>query len=372
MRNYNWACGRRKLLVSLSVAVLVSGLGARPTPPTSDSAKQAFKNVQVLKDIPADDLVPSMEFISSSLGVSCDFCHVRDAFEKDDKAPKKTARQMIQMVLALNAQNFEGKRAVTCYTCHRGGRAPISIPAIGTKMPSAWEEAYVGEVTPEDLRLKVSSDLPTVADILAKYVTAVGGRSAIAEIVSRMETGTVSFDGDPTFPVEVLSKLPDKRIFTIHMQSGDSSTIFDGVKGWLRSPGSPVHDMHHADLPGAKLDADLHFALNFESTFREFKAVTKTRIGASDCILVFATNPNQPPVELYFDSESGLLLRQVRFAASPLGLNPTQIDYDDYKEFDGVKVPTHLIITAPSRHFDIKFEQVKQNIALPDAKFERP
>ena len=370
MSNYTFS-RNRKLLLSLATALLASELGARSSPATSDSAQHVFKNVQVLKDIPADDLVPSMEFVSSSLGVSCEFCHVRDAFEKDDKTPKKTARQMIQMVLMLNAQNFEGKRAVTCYTCHRGGRAPVSIPAIGIKIPSEREDIYFAEVTPEDLRLRVSHDLPPVADVLTKYVSGLGGRSAIEGIVSRTEKGSVSFDAGPSFPIDVLTKIPDKRILTIHMQSGDSSTAFDGVQGWLSSPGSPVREMHHADLPGAKLDADLHFALNLQNAFSEFKAVSKTRIGASDSILVLARNQNQPPVELYFDSDSGLLLRQVRFAVSPLGLNPTLIDYGDYTEFDGVKVPLHLIIAGANRHLDIKFDQVKQNIALPDSKFER-
>jgi hypothetical protein len=165
--------------------------------------------------------------------------------------------------------------------------------------------------------------------------------------------------------------MPGKRVLTIHLQSGDTSEAFDGLKGWISSPGSSVREMHHADLPGAKLDADLHFALDLPNTFSEFKAITKTQIGGSDCVLVFANNQNQPPVELYFDSNSGLLLRQVRFAVSPLGLNPTRIDYGSYTEIDGVKVPMHLIVAGTNRHLDIKFDQVKQNIALPDSKFER-
>ena len=371
MSNYTASRRRRKLFVSLSLVMLASELGAQPTAATSETAQKAFKNVQVLKDISADDLVSSMEFISSSLGVSCDFCHVRNAFEKDDKTPKKIARQMIQMVITLNGQNFQGKRAVTCYTCHRGGRAPVSIPATGTKVPSDFEDTYVSEIMPEDLQLKVSSGLPPVADILAKYVTALGGRSAIERILTRMEKGSVSFDGGPRFPIEVLTKIPDKRIFTIHMQSGDSSTAFDGAKGWSSSPGSPVRDMRRADLPGARLDADLQFALNLQKTFSEFKALTKTKIDASDSVLVFASNQDQPPVELYFDLDSGLLLRQVRFAVSPLGLNPTRIDYGAYKEFDGVKVPTHLRVAGPNRHLDIKFDQITQNVPLADSKFER-
>ena len=125
-------------LVFVSVILLTSvpRLQARPEPPQNvptsapKTAGEAFKNIQVLKDIPADQLIPSMQFISSSLGVECDFCHVEREFDKDDKKPKKTAREMMQMMFAINKNNFEGEREVTCNTCHRGSPHPQAIPAI--------------------------------------------------------------------------------------------------------------------------------------------------------------------------------------------------------------------------------------------------
>ena len=87
-------------------AVIALTLGTSPlhgqaqNPPSSEEPKtteQAFKNIKVLKGLPADQLIPSMQFISASLGVECEFCHVERAFEKDDKKPKEAARKMIQM-----------------------------------------------------------------------------------------------------------------------------------------------------------------------------------------------------------------------------------------------------------------------------------
>jgi hypothetical protein len=91
-----------------------------------------------------------------------------------------------------------------------------------------------------------------------------------------------------------------------------------------------------------------------------------------DTILMFAANSSGRPLELYFDRQTGLLLRQLRFGTSPLGLNPTQIDYGDYKSFDGVQVPRHLIIIRPNRTLDIHLLQVSQNIPVDEAKFARP
>ncbi|MGB6460236.1 MAG: c-type cytochrome, partial [Candidatus Acidiferrum sp.] len=103
---------------------------------TPKKAEEVFKNIQVLKGVPADQLIPAMEFITSSLGVECSFCHVEGHFEKDDKKPKKTAREMMQMMFALNKNSFEGHREVTCYSCHRGGRSPVATPILDGELPS--------------------------------------------------------------------------------------------------------------------------------------------------------------------------------------------------------------------------------------------
>src|SRR5690242_4274328 len=78
--------------------VVVRGVRAQTgtTSPVEKKAEEQFKNIQTLKGIPADQLIPSMQFISASLGVECDFCHVQGAFDKDDKKPKQTARKMME------------------------------------------------------------------------------------------------------------------------------------------------------------------------------------------------------------------------------------------------------------------------------------
>jgi hypothetical protein len=130
--------------------------------------------------------------------------------------------------------------------------------------------------------------------------------------------------------------------------------------------------MPQADIEGAKLDADLQFPINVKKTFQKLKAIRTEKVSDHDVILLFATNSSGPPVELYFDRQTGLLLRQLRFGSSPLGLNPTQIDYGDYKTFDGAQVPLHLVITRPHRTMDIHLLQVTNNVPVDDAKFARP
>jgi hypothetical protein len=77
-------------------------------------------------------------------------------------------------------------------------------------------------------------------------------------------------------------------------------------------------------------------------------------------------------VRLYFDQSSGLLLRQVRYTDTPVGRNPTQIDYADYREVDGVKVPFRWTLARPNGRFTIQITELKQNVPVDDAKFAKP
>src|SRR5438445_5877498 len=138
----------RKFLCMLGIAFTVVGISEKPSrgqmasgntsPPRERSAVEAYQNIQVLKEIPADQLVPPMQFITYSLGVECSYCHVEGALEKDDKKAKQKARKMMQMMTAINRDNFESKQTVTCNSCHRGSPRPVAIPIVaesGPKLP---------------------------------------------------------------------------------------------------------------------------------------------------------------------------------------------------------------------------------------------
>src|SRR5271168_2675723 len=108
-------------------AVLCAG-AQQGAPPdlTGKMAEEAYKNIQVLKGVPAEQVVPAMRVMAGSLGVGCVFCHVQGQFEKDDKDTKKTARLMITMMMDINKNNFKGQQQVTCFTCHNHSNNPAS------------------------------------------------------------------------------------------------------------------------------------------------------------------------------------------------------------------------------------------------------
>jgi len=339
--------------------------GAPAGGPTPKMAEEVFKNIQVLKGVPADQLFPAMQFITASLGVQCEHCHVEREFQKDDKQAKKIARNMMQMMFAINKENFKGRREVTCYSCHHGAKEPMGIPLISDEEPKPERaEAKEGEVN--------LASLPTPDQLLDKYLQAVGGAEALQKVSSRVEKGTLTAFGGRHFPIEVFTKAPDKRLSVMHLPNGESLTAFDGHAGWLSGMGQPIHEMTGAEVEAAKLDADFYFPVHVREVFNQFRVRPPEMVSDHEAYVIAGLKESQPPVKLYFDEQSGLLVRLVRYAETPLGRNPTQIDYADYRDADGVKVPYRWTLARPGGRFTIQIEQIQPNVPIDDTKFAKP
>ena len=356
---------------SLSIMLAIAGAGAQsdirnaPSAPAGPKlAEEEFKNIQALKGIPAEQVIPAMQFIAASLGVECEYCHVAHANEKDDKKPKVTARKMINMMMAINRDNFEGRREVTCYSCHRESADPVSTPIITDEGPRLeGEEGKKAEET--------KAALPAAEQLIDKYLAAIGGAEALQKITSRVQKGTLTAFGGQHFPAEVYSKAPDKRFSVMHLAGGESVTAFDGKQGWLSIPGR-VHMMSAAENAAARMDADLYFPVHLKTLYQKFRVDAGEKIDGHDTCMVVGHNEGQPPLRLFLDKESGLLLRLVRYAETPLGRNPTQIEYADYRDASGVKIPFRWTLARPGNRFTIQIEQVQQNVPVDDAKFAVP
>lgn len=336
-----------------------------PAPKTTD---QAFKNIQTLKGLPADQLVPTMQFITASLGVECEYCHVEGAFDKDDKKPKQTARKMMEMMFAIDKGSFEGRRAVTCYTCHRGNARPVAIPIIAMADTGAKPGGLIKVAVPED----EGTSVPAVVDpILEKYIAALGGPAAVQKVTSRIEKARADLAGKE-FPIDIYAQAPNKRVSVMHMPNGDSITAYNGTVGWLSVPGRPTQWMSASDADASRLDGDLALPLHMRSIFNEMRVMAAEKIDGRDVDVLQGLRPDKPPVKFYFDRESGLLLRIVRYTETAVGLNPTQIDYADYRDSGGVKIPYRWTVARPRGQFTIQVESAQQNVPIDEQKFVPP
>lgn len=225
------------------------------------------------------------------------------------------------------------------------------------------------EVKPEGESAKPTG--PAADELIEKYVKALGGAKAIDKIKSRVISGTIEFGG-VSYPVDVYDKEPDMRATYVHMPDGDNATVFNGQEGWLGAPHRPTRDMHGPDIDGASMDADLHFATALKNMFSQVETQGTEKVDDHDAYLVVGKREGKTPLRLYFDAQSGLLLRVLRYGDTPLGLLPTQIDYADYREVNGVKVPFQWTLARPGGRFTIQAKEIKDNVAVDDSKFAKP
>ena len=327
------------------------------------TAEQVFKNITELKGTPADQLMPTMQLISVSLGVTCETCHVTGKPESDDKRPKKTAREMIAMTMAINKNAFKGQVNVTCFSCHRGSERPVSVPPVleSDAAPKPEAPAMNGpRPTP-----------PTADSIIDKYVAALGGADAMKKVTSRVGKGSI-IAGGQEMPVEVFTKAPNMRITVTHNGANESFTAFDGKAGWMGSAGRPARDMSAAESMASGLDSEFYLGLRMKEIFTQMRAGRPDKIGDVAVISLTGTRPGQPPVRFFFDSNTGLLVRTIRYADTPIGRMPTQIDYSDYREVNGVKTPFRWTLSRPNGRFTIQLSDVKANVTIEDGKFAKP
>src|SRR3569832_1592849 len=218
---------------------------------------QAYKNIVELKGVPADQVSPTMQFISSSLGVECGFCHVPGKPEADDKSEKKTARQMIAMTKAINQTHFGGRLQVTCNSCHNGSTRPVSVPPVIQSDAAPVKPPQIAPAT------------ATVDQILERYVAAAGGVDAIHKMTSRAQKGVIRAGGTET-PIEVLTKAPNKRLSITHSANGDSLTAYDGTAGWMGGTTGGAHTarpMPALESASSALDAEFYLPLRLKELY---------------------------------------------------------------------------------------------------------
>src|SRR5215471_3452754 len=279
---------------------------------------------------------------------------------------------MISMVADMNRNNFGGARALTCYTCHRGDQRPKVVPSLALQYGPPLEDPNEIEVIPR-------TGVPAADEIFDKYLEALGGTQRLQNLTSFVAKGTYSgYDTDhEKFPVEIFAKAPGQRTTIVHMRIGgsveDSVRTYDGRDGWIAAPDKPMPLMilTGGNLNGAKLEAMVSFPAEINQTFRQW-LVGLTTIEDRDVQVVQGAGPAQPPVKLYFDVKSGLLVRMVHYSESPVGRTPTQIDYDDYREVAGVKFPFHWTVTWTDGQTSTELSEVQPNAPIDNARFARP
>ncbi len=319
------------------------------------TAGQKFKNIKVLNEMPADQMGKVMNLFSASLGVNCNYCHVENDFAKDGKEEKESAREMIKMTLGMNKNFFDNRPEISCNTCHQGRTHPPS--AINFDAPAP-------EPRPKQPDVK-----PTIDAILAKYETAISGKANLAKITSRqIKASRVEPDGK-TSEVEEIWQKGGKMLTTTQYPNYLVTESFDGKTAWKRGNKDEIV-LKPDEAEQIKREAQI-WTGDLKSIYAKMDFRFVDKIDGREVYLVVGTLADNSRERLYFDAVNGLLVRRAASTPTVLGNFQYQVDYADYKDFGGVKLPTTIKFNVPNIRWTRKITNVKINATIDDAKFTK-
>jgi len=343
-------------------------------------AEQAFKDVQVLRGIPVKEFMETMGFFSASLSLNCTDCHGEasgsDWARYADNTPRKQmTRRMILMVNALNRGSFGGTPAVTCYTCHRGSAKPKVIPSLAAQYSAPPDE------DPDEIEPHPAARVTMTAEqILDRHIQAVGGAAA-ARLTSYTAKGTSEgFDSDfEQVPMEIYAKAPDMRTLVVHLRPGQNITTFDGREAWAAGPSDltpvAVIPLVGASLDGARVDAQLAFPGQIKQVLTGWRTgFPPVRIDNRPLDVIDGKAPGGSRVKLYFERETGFLVRQVRYSTTAVGTVPISVVYSNYRDVPGlgVKIPYTWQVSWTNGRSTYNITSLQPNVAIDPARFGRP
>jgi hypothetical protein len=360
----------RTLIVMAAAMLVAAGAAAQDRP-----AGEVRPHLQVLRDVPESQLFLVMNAVAQSLGVGCDHCHVRNApnpetleggwqWASDDKPAKAKGRDMMRMVRELNASRFGGRLVVTCFSCHRGDLRVATLPPLPPADP-----------TPP------AASLPSAADVLAKYVSAVGGLG-VAE-----RFATIVMEGRDERPDDRYAKPIGRRgSFKIVVKGRDrfridfavppdpvAVQVVTGITGWA-SRGNAVVALPPDAVERVRRTAARYAPLKVVEPVESLRVERIERIGGRDAYVVTVATGTASTRSYFFDVVSGLLVREVTTTPTPFLPLQQQVDYDDYRSVDGIMLP-FLVRTSDDAPYDTStraFASIRPHVSVDDALFTMP
>jgi hypothetical protein len=364
-------------LSGATMLVRVTAQAPQVTAASGKKAGEAFKNVttSTLKELSVDDFIAAMGVMAAGLGLDCADCHPGAGTDKVDwvidTPQKRMARRMVEMVATLNRANFGSAQKVTCWTCHHGRLTPATTIALDTLYDTPNSE--------DDDVVAPDRSQPTADQILDKYVQAVGGAQKVGALTSFIATGKSigygELGGSAAFAI--YAKAPNEKTtlitFPDHPERGRSLWTFDGTTGWINTPRALLveYELVGTELDGARLEAQLAFPAQIKSALTNWRSGTRRTIGNKDYQVIQGTGPRNYMATLYFDPETGLLRRLVRYGPSPVGRVPVQTDYADWRDVNGIKFPFEYKFSWLDGRYTAKIDQVQANVPIDASKFGR-
>lgn len=358
------------LILAVGIAAATSNAAAQqPTPPAPAGATRP--HLRVLQALPESQLFPVMNLVADSLGVRCDYCHVQATpdfartpsnlggwvWDRDDKPQKRTALEMMRMVVELNTASFRGESRITCYTCHRGSTQPArTVP-----MPPR----------PDMPRTPVALPLPPADRVWTDYVNAVGQ----TDIPAGSATVLTGWDDRPEgrYGKVEITVARDGYRASLTTPDGTNIQALDADGGWVAA-NNRVITLSGDDVARARR-ASMRYRPVKADRPANLQVVGVDRVADRDVFVATGRIDAVTTRTLYFDAVTGLLRRDLITTETLLVPLEDQADYDDYRDVDGVRLPFRIRLSsdgAPYATVTRTFTLVRRGVPVDPALFRPP
>ncbi|MFZ4507313.1 MAG: photosynthetic reaction center cytochrome c subunit family protein [Fimbriimonas sp.] len=333
---------RRLAALALASLPLILAL----TPQTPPKAEDVYKDIKVLKGVPAADVIPIMELMNAAMNYKCVDCHDAKDYAANTRA-KETTRNMVTMQNEINEKNFNGKVEVTCVTCHRGDEHPSNVAA-----PKGVA-----------LRHELPDNAPEVDAVFAKHIAALGPGPA-----TLTRTGTLTAPNDETHKVETVAvEFVQSKGGKFSLVSGKRRITSDGKTIWYG--GNKITDEAAAIF--GRLARSWRGATAFDGLDRK-RVIGDTPIGKEAMIVArgtrAATNSSE---ELYFDAKTSEIRRLVNIRRTALGTVVSNVDYSAYSTIAGIRTPMKVAYVFPDgTQWILDFKAGSTSTTIDESKFK--
>lgn len=251
----------------------------------------------------------------------------------------------------------------------------LGMGILGAFMVSSVQAQATSRPTPATgAAPAAAAAVPSADQVLDHYVNAIGGRAAWTKLNSRVSKGTIEIPAmnNLSGTVEIHEKAPNSMLAVITLGGAVFEQGFDGTTAWSNDPQNGVRVLTGAELDDAKREADFYHPLDLKKLYAKMTVTGTDKVGDRQAYVVEATAVGGDPDRMYFDTESGLLVRAVNHRHTPDGVAVFQAEVEDYKDVDGVKLPFTVHQTSAESAFTIRFTEIHHNVQLADGQFAKP
>jgi hypothetical protein len=214
---------------------------------------------------------------------------------------------------------------------------------------------------------------PALDEVLAHYVQALGGKAALEKLTSTTDKGTFEVpDFGASGPCEVYAKTGDKTLTSIEISGyGTVRRGYDGAAGWSDDPQGGLRDLAGDELADMRRSAAWNSPLRLKDLYPGIAVKGADKLNGRDAWVLEATIADMKH-RLYFDADTGLLVRGDQEVKTPDGKGTGVMYFADYKPVDGVQEAFTLTYSSPQLSWNMKLAEVKHNEPIDDAKFAKP